>query len=86
MCDAGKLRYLACLLLAAIPLTDGPGLPISIYEADEPAECIIVDDNGGQVIVIDSSDDEMGLDDDDSGQSPRRGAQRKRSTPQSLRW
>ncbi|KAF2456836.1 hypothetical protein BDY21DRAFT_422037 [Lineolata rhizophorae] len=58
-------------------------LPISIYEADEPAEFIIVDDNGGQVIIIDSSDDEIGLDDDDSGQSPRRRAQRKRSTPQS---
>ncbi|PVH91773.1 hypothetical protein DM02DRAFT_677900 [Periconia macrospinosa] len=41
-------------------------LPISIYEADEPAEFIIVDDNGGQAIVIDSSDDEIGLDDDDS--------------------
>ncbi|CAI6342343.1 unnamed protein product [Periconia digitata] len=57
--------------------------PISIYEADEPAEFIIVDDNSGQAIVIDSSDDEIGLDDDDSGQSPRRRAQRKRSTPQS---
>ncbi|KAF1952284.1 hypothetical protein CC80DRAFT_572371 [Byssothecium circinans] len=55
-------------------------LPISI---DESAEFIIVDDNGGQAIVIDSSDDEIGLDDDDSGQSPRRRAQRKRSTPQS---
>ncbi|KAF1963992.1 hypothetical protein BU23DRAFT_634774 [Bimuria novae-zelandiae CBS 107.79] len=59
-------------------------LPISIYEADEPAEFIIVDDNGGQTIVIDSSNDEMGLDDNDPSQSPRRRAQRKRSTPQSL--
>lgn len=69
--------------MAVIPLIDGSDLPISIYEADEPAEFIIVDDNGGQAIVIDSSDDEIGLDDDDSGQSPRRRAQRKRSTPQS---
>ena len=69
--------------MAALPLTDGPDLPILIYEADEPAESIIVDDNGGQAIVIDSSDDEMGLDDDNSGQSPRRRAQRKRTIPQS---
>lgn len=82
-CNAEKLRYSACHLLAAIPRTDRLDLPISIYEADESAEFIIVDDNGGQAIIIDSSDDEMcldKLDDDDSGQSPRRRAQRKRST------
>ncbi|KAF1957160.1 hypothetical protein CC80DRAFT_547878 [Byssothecium circinans] len=45
-------------------------LPISIYEASEPAKFIIINDNGGQAIVIDSSNNEMGLDDDDSGQSP----------------
>ncbi|KAL5397722.1 hypothetical protein PMIN03_012852 [Paraphaeosphaeria minitans] len=56
-------KYLACLLLAAKPLRDGPDLPISIYEADGPAESIIVGDNGDHPIVIDS-DDEMGSDDE----------------------
>ncbi|KAL5396601.1 hypothetical protein PMIN03_012953 [Paraphaeosphaeria minitans] len=56
-------KYLACLLLAAKPLTDGPDLPILIYEADGSAESIIVGDNGGHPIVIDS-DDEKGSDDE----------------------
>jgi len=64
--DARKLRYLNCLLLAVISLTDGPDLPISIYEADELDEPIIVDDNSDQPIFIDGSDDEMDLDDDNS--------------------
>ena len=75
--------------MTAILLIDGPDLPISIYEADEPAGFIIVDDNGGQAIVIDSSDNEMSLGDDDSGQSPQRRAQRKRSTlqsPEMVNW
>ena len=70
--------------MAATPLTDGPDLPISIDKTDAPTEFIIIDDNSGQVIIIDSFNNEMGLHDDDFSQSPRRQAQRKRLTPQSL--